>query len=73
MTLALTLTLIQVAKLGSAMINALRGPHAAAVSAHLQPAQFHELLAGYARMHVRGAAEGVAAGEAFVGEVLITK
>ena len=55
------------------MINALRGPHAAAVSAHLQPAQFHELLAGYARMHVRGAAEGVAAGEAFVGEVLITK
>ena len=50
------------------MINALRGPHSAAVSAHLQPAQFHELLSGYARMHVRGAAEGVAAGEAFVGE-----
>ena len=41
------------------MINALRGPHARAASAHLHPAQFHELLAGYARMHVRGEAEGV--------------
>ena len=50
------------------MINALRGPHARAASAHLHPAQFHDLLAGYARMHVRGEAEGVAAGEAFVGE-----
>ena len=58
----------EISKLGTAMIGAMRGTHAAAVSAHLRPAQFHALLAGYARMHVHGAAEDVPAGEPFVGE-----
>ena len=56
------------AKLGTAMIAALRGTHAAAVAPHLRVRQYFDFLAQYARMHTRGAAEEVAPGEPFVGE-----
>lgn len=50
------------------MVRALRGAHAAALAPYLRPSHFFEFLAQFARMHTRGAADGVARGEPFVGE-----
>lgn len=56
------------AKLGLAIIAALRGPHAAALAEHLQPSDFFDFLRTFARMHTRGRADDVPAGSPFVGE-----
>lgn len=56
------------AKLGTAMINALHGPHRARLAPHLAPSDFADFLRTYAQMHTRGAARDVEPGEPFVGE-----